>query len=195
MPVRRAVGAPRHSGEPKLAGSDANSVARISGRECYGFRTAACPPRREAQLACDDAGPVWRGSRSIDRRVARAGSTRRRDCPSQRSGSPRRRSRGTGRCLGRPVAVRACLLISASSPKWSPGPSLATSRPSTVTDASPSTMTKNPTPLICPCWTTRSAESVLAFGELARQLLQLSLAEAAEERDALESSATFDTGR
>ena len=51
------------------------------------------------------------------------------------------------------VAVRTPSLISASSPKCSPGPSLATSRPSTITEASPSVMMKKPTPLISFCRT------------------------------------------
>ena len=52
------------------------------------------------------------------------------------------------------VAVRSPSAISASSPKWSPGPILATSLPSTVTDASPSATMKKPTPLIVPSLTT-----------------------------------------
>src|SRR5581483_3385757 len=52
------------------------------------------------------------------------------------------------------VALRRPSLTSASSPKWSPAPTVFTSLPPTLTTASPSAITKNPTPLISPSLTT-----------------------------------------
>ena len=165
-PARRPARGP-HAGQRRRRPADVRRVRRSAGRT---LEPAPAP------------GAIVGQQR---RRGARAASRRRRGSRSRTGGSPRTGSRGSA-AASRAVTVapRACFVIIASSPKWSPGPIVATVFPATLTVAVPSATTKKPTPLFWPSRTrvVPGPEALLLEG--ARELAQLPLAEIAEERDA-----------